>query len=165
MVIDVRPILHTPGKRLDFRFELDLSDLEFDGRRPAVRPVAVEGEVRNTADLLELALTARTTLDAVCDRCGKRFPLEKEIEYRCMLAEELQNEESDEIVLLEDGKADAGDLARTAFILGMDSKTLCSEDCKGLCPRCGADLNLGPCSCKREPDPRLAALASLLENK
>nr|WP_325231907.1 DUF177 domain-containing protein [uncultured Oscillibacter sp.] len=165
MVIDVRPILHTPGKRLDFQFELDLSDLEFDGRKPIVRPVAVEGEVRNTADLLELDLTAEAALDAVCDRCGKEFPLDKEVTYRCMLAEELQNEESDEIVLLEDGKVDAGELARTAFILGMDSKTLCSEDCKGLCPRCGADLNLGPCSCKKEPDPRLAALASLLENK
>ena len=106
MVIDVRPILHTPGKRLDFRFELDLSGLEFDGRRPVSRPVAVEGEIRNTADLLELELTARTTLDAVCDRCGKEFSLEKEISYGCMLAEELQNEESDEIVLLEDGKAD-----------------------------------------------------------
>ena len=165
MVIDVRPILHTPGKRLDFQFELDLSDLEFDGRKPIVRPVAVEGEVRNTADLLELDLTAEAALDAVCDRCGKEFPLDKEVTYRCMLAEELQNEESDEIVQLEDGKVDAGELARTAFILGMDSKTLCSEDCKGLCPRCGADLNLGPCSCKKEPDPRLAALASLLENK
>lgn len=165
MVIDVRPILHTPGKRLDFRFELDLSGLEFDGRSPVSRPVAVEGEVRNTADLLELTLTARTTLDAVCDRCGKEFLQDKEISYGCMLAEELQNGESDEIVLLEDGTVDAGELARTAFILEMDSKTLCSEDCKGLCPRCGADLNLGPCSCRKEPDPRLAALASLLENK
>jgi len=165
MVIDVRPILHTPGKRLDFQFELDLSDLEFDGGRPVSRPVAVEGEVRNTADPLELELTAETTLDAVCDRCGKAFLLEKAVSYSCMLAEELQNEESDEIVLLEDGKVDAGDRARAAFILGMDSKILCSEDCKGLCPRCGADLNLGPCSCKREPDPRLAALASLLDKK
>lgn len=165
MLIDVRPILHTPGRRLEFAFELDLSNLEFDGRRPVSRPLAVEGEVRNTADLLELSLTARTTLDAVCDRCGKAFLQDKEIAYRCMLAEELQNGESDEIVLLEDGEADAGDLARTAFILGMDSKTLCSEDCKGLCPRCGADWNFGPCSCKKEPDPRLAALATLLDKK
>ena len=82
-----------------------------------------------------------------------------------MLAESLENGESDEIELLEDGKADLGELARTAFILGMDTKTLCSEDCKGLCSRCGADLNLGPCSCKKEIDPRLAALAKLLENK
>ncbi len=165
MVIDVRPILHTPGRRLDFQFDLDLSGLEFDGRTPISRPVAVTGVIRNTAGLLELSLTAQTTLDAVCDRCGKEFPLEKEVTYCCMLAEELQNEDSDEIVLLEDGKANAGELARTAFILGMDSKTLCSEDCKGLCPRCGADLNLGPCSCKKEQDPRLAALAKLLDKK
>ena len=164
MLLNVKPILHTPGKRMDFQFSMDLSDLEFAGRYPVTQPVEVTGQVRNTADVLELELTARTTLDAVCDRCGKAFPQEKEVTYQCLLAEELQNEDNDEIVLLEDGQADVGDLARTAFILGMDTKTLCSEDCKGLCPRCGADLNLGPCSCKKEVDPRLAVLAKLLEN-
>ena len=164
MLLNVKPILHTPGKRMDFQFSMDLSDLEFAGRYPVTQPVEVTGQVRNTADVLELELTARTTLDAVCDRCGKAFPQEKEVTYQCLLAEELQNEDNDEIVLLEDGQADVGDLARTAFILGMDRKTLCSEDCKGLCPRCGADLNLGPCSCKKEVDPRLAVLAKLLEN-
>lgn len=165
MLIDVKPILHTPGKCLAFQFALDLSDAEFFGRYPVSRPVAVSGEVRNTAGLLELELTAETTLDAVCDRCGRAFPLEKSVPFRCMLAESLENGEYDGIELLENGMTDAGELARTAFILGMDGKTLCSEDCKGLCPRCGADLNLGPCSCKKEPDPRLAALAKLLENK
>lgn len=165
MLLDVKPILHTPGGRLDFQFDLDLSDVEFSGRYPVSSPVSVSGEVRNAADVLHLNLTARTTLDAVCDRCGREFSMEKEIPYHCMLAESLENGESDEIELLEEGKADLGELARTAFILGMDTKTLCSEDCKGLCSRCGADLNLGPCSCKKEPDPRLAALSRLLENK
>ena len=163
MLLNVKPILHTPGKRLDFQFELDLSDMEFSGRYPISRPVEVSGEVRNTASILELSLSARTTLDAVCDRCGKEFTQEKNVPFACLLAEELQNEDNDEIVLLEDGMVDVGDLARTAFILDMDTKTLCSEDCKGLCPRCGADLNLGPCSCKKETDPRLAVLAKLLE--
>lgn len=165
MLLDVKPILHTPGGRLEFQFDLDLSDMEFSGQRPLSRPLSVSGEVRNAADVLHLDLTARTMLDAVCDRCGREFSLEKEVPYHCMLAESLENGESDEIELLEDGKADLGELARTAFILGMDTKTLCSEDCKGLCSRCGADLNLGPCSCKKEIDPRLAALAKLLENK
>ena len=165
MILDVRSILHTPGKRLDFRFELDLSDVEFAGRRPISRPVAVEGEVRNSADVLTLTMTARTTLDAVCDRCGKAFLQDKAVSYSCVLAEEVQGEDSDEIVLLEAGAADVGELARTAWILGMDTKTLCSEDCKGLCPRCGADLNDGPCGCGREIDPRLAVLAALLEDK
>jgi uncharacterized protein len=165
MRLDLKPILAAPGKKLSFSFEMDLSDLEFAGRHPARQPVRVSGTVRNTAGVLEMELTAATVLDAVCDRCGKAFSLEKEVPFRCLLAEELQNEEDDEIVLLENGEADVEELARTAFILGMDTKTLCSEDCKGLCPRCGADLNLGPCSCKRESDPRLAVLAKLLENK
>ena len=165
MLLDVEPILHTPGKYLDFQFTLDLSDLEFSGRYPVSRPVAVSGTVRNAADVLHLDLTAVTTLDAVCDRCGREFALEKEVPYHCMLAESLENGENDEIELLENGKVDLGDLARVAFILGMNTKVLCSEDCRGLCSRCGADLNLGPCSCKKEIDPRLAALAKLLENK
>ena len=141
MLLNVKPILHTPGKRLDFQFELDLSDMEFSGRYPISRPVAVSGEVRNTAGILELTLNARSTLDAVCDRCGKAFVQEKDVLFACMLAEELQNEENDEIVLLEDGMVDVGDLARTAFILDMDTKTLCSEDCKRHLPRCAAALN------------------------
>ena len=165
MILDVSSLLRTPGGRVPFQFSMDLSGLEFAGRCPISRPVEVTGEVRNSADVLTLTLTASSTLDAVCDRCGKAFAQEKAVPYRCMLAEELQNEDSDDIVLLEAGKVDVGELARTAFLLGMDTKTLCSEDCKGLCPRCGADLNLGPCSCKKETDPRLAVLAKLLENK
>ena len=58
---------------------------------------------------------------------------------------------------------DLADLAGTAFILDMDTKFLCSEDCKGLCPGCGADLNRESCRCKKAVDPRLAKLAQLLQ--
>ena len=165
MRIDVRPILHAPGKRLDFRFSMDLSDVEFAGRHPISRPVAVEGAVTNTADLLELELTARTTLDAVCDRCGKEFLQDKIIPFRCLLAEELQNEDNDEIVLLDNGEVDLDEVFTTAAVLNMDAKHVCSEDCKGLCPTCGADLNEGSCGCKPERDPRFAALAQLLDKE
>ena len=165
MRISVKPIVNAPGTRLPFSFTMDLSDVEFGGRYPVQEPVIVEGAITNTADVLELTLTARTTLSSVCDRCAKEFRNPKEIRFSCLLAERLENEENDEIVLLENDEVDAGELARTAFILGMDTKTLCSEDCKGLCPRCGADLNLGPCSCGKETDPRLAVLAKLLEKQ
>lgn len=165
MLINVKTVLHTPGAHVDFQFEMDLSDVEFAGRYPISRPVIVEGEVRNRADVLHLELAARSTLDAVCDRCGKAFLQEKVVPFSCVLAEEVQSDDSDDIILLENDQVDVGELAREEFILEMDTKTLCSEDCKGLCPRCGADLNLGPCSCKKEVDPRLAVLAKLLENK
>ncbi|MGM9662396.1 MAG: YceD family protein [Oscillospiraceae bacterium] len=163
MRLNVRKIMNTPGERIDFHFSMDLSRVDFGGVYPAVRPVLVEGSVRNTAGVLSLAMRMTTTLRSVCDRCGKVFDNPKELSYETLLADELENGENDEILLLEDDEVDLDELARSEFILGMDTKTLCSEDCKGLCPRCGADLNLGPCGCKKELDPRWAALSQLLE--
>ena len=48
------------------------------------------------------------------------------------------------------------------FVLNFDSKLLCKPDCKGLCCRCGKNLNDGPCDCRKEPDSRFAALQQLL---
>ena len=46
-----------------------------------------------------------------------------------------------------------------SVLLLLPSKVLCREDCAGLCPRCGADLNEGPCSCEgEEGDPRFEVL-------
>ena len=66
-------------------------------------------------------------------------------------------------LLLDDGAVDLSELARETFILNMPSKTLCREDCRGLCSGCGVNLNYEKCRCKKEVDPRLAALAKLLE--
>ena len=164
MRLNVKKIINAPGERMEFSFEMDLSDVEFGGLYPIQQPVVVTGQVRNIAGMLLLNFEASTVLNSVCDRCLKAFDEPKTVSCEYMLAEEVQDEENDDIILLENDEFDLGDLARTAFILGMDTKTLCSEDCKGLCPMCGADLNQGPCSCvKTEVDPRLAVLAKLLE--
>lgn len=165
MLLNVQKIINAPGERMEFQFDLDLSDVDFGGRYPVQNPVVVTGDVRNVAGMLLLQFTASTVLKSVCDRCLKSFDEAKSIRYECMLAQELEDEENDEILLLEDGCVDLGDLARTVFILEMDTKTLCSEDCKGICPGCGVDLNQGSCTCKKEVDPRLAVLAKLLEQK
>lgn len=162
MRLNVNRILHTPDSEKPFAFELDLSQVEFNGSYPVSEPVVVEGRVKNEAGMLVLSFQARTTLHCVCDRCAAAFCREKVVSRQCYLAEEIANEDSDDIVLLENDEVDLDALAEEAFILEMDTKTLCSEDCKGLCFRCGANLNLGPCSCKKEADPRLAVLAKLL---
>jgi len=164
MRLDLRPILHTPGASLPFAFELDLSDLDFYGRRPVSRPLRVEGKVTNRAGALELEGCASTLLDLECDRCCRDFTRTKTVRLDTLLAQELEDEEhEDEIVLLDGDEVDLDEVATTAFVLDMDTQNLCSPDCKGLCPRCGADLNLGPCGCRPEIDPRLAVLKQLLE--
>mgnify|MGYP002624301755 CR=1 FL=1 len=62
------------------------------------------------------------------------------------------------------GELDIDDLLESVYILSMDRQILCREDCKGLCPRCGADLNEGACGCGKESDPRLAVLEQLLDD-
>lgn len=164
MLLNVQKIINAPGERIEFQFELDLSDVDFGGLYPAQEPVVVTGDVRNTAGMLLLSFTAGTTLKSVCDRCLKHFDNPKSVRCEYVLAEQVEDERCDDIIVLENGCVDVGELARTAFILEMDEKTLCSEDCKGICPGCGVDLNQGSCTCKKEVDPRLAVLARLLEN-
>lgn len=165
MRLSVKKIINAPGEREKFDYSMDLSHVDFSGSCPASRPVSVVGQVENIAGMLLLDMQVSTVLDTACDRCGK--PLEKELEFtvQYMLADELQNEENEEILLLTDGELDLDELVFTEFVLRMDTKTLCSEECKGLCSKCGANLNEGPCTCQKDVDPRLAVLAKLLEKK
>jgi uncharacterized protein len=163
MRLDLSHILHPPGRRIPFSFALDLSAVDFYGEHPFRSGVPVSGEVRNEAGALTLEAWAEAELFLRCDRCTKPFVRRKTVKITQLLAETLENEEED-ILLLRDGTLDLGDLVTTALILEMDTKNLCSEDCRGLCETCGKDLNEGPCGCRKEPDPRLAALAALLSD-
>lgn len=166
MRLDLRDVILVPDAEKSFQCQVDLSDLEFYGRKPIVRPVLAQGRVVNHAGALVLNGTARSELDLVCDRCGKEFSREKVVPLDMLLADTLEQEDSeDEIFLLDGNELDLDELVTTAFVLAMDTKNLCSEDCKGLCAKCGADLNLGPCGCRPEVDPRLAALAQLLDDE
>ena len=165
MRLDLKDIIHVPGASKDFQFQLDLSQLEFYGSHPISRPVEAAGTVTNHAGALELTGTARSLLDLACDRCGKEFSREKAVPLDCLLADELEDEENDEIVLLEDGQADLDELFTMALVLSMDSKHLCREDCKGLCPTCGKNLNEGACNCQtHQIDPRLEVLKQLIDS-
>ena len=62
----------------------------------------------------------------------------------------------------ENEEIDLGHLMREQFCLSLPMKPLCQQDCRGLCPVCGTNLNRSGCDCKREwEDPRLAALRKL----
>ena len=165
MRLDLREIIYTPDAQKTFQFQLDLSDLDFYGYKPITHPVLVQGSVTNHAGALVLEGTMETQLDLVCDRCGKAFSREKVVKLDSLVAQELEDEENDDILLLEGTELDLDQAASEAFVLAMDTKNLCSDDCKGLCAKCGADLNLGPCGCRPEVDPRLAALAQLLDGE
>ena len=125
----------------------------------------VSGQVRNQAGALVLEGEARTTLEVVCDRCLKPFSEELVLPVEHLLAETLEDEENDDILLLDGGELDLEEVFTTDLVLAMEPKHVCSEECRGLCPKCGADLNDGPCQCRAEVDPRFAVLAQLLDKE
>lgn len=100
-----------------------------------------------------------------CDRCTQpaTFAFEQDFES----FEELHpNEEDGREPLLRENKGklelDAGTILWEQFVLALPAKPLCTEECKGLCAHCGADLNKETCDCaEEEGDPRLAALRNL----
>ena len=165
MLLDLKPILVTPGASLPFETHENLSDLVFGSCKPASKPVLAYGKVRNTAGVLELTGELTTTLHGVCDRCASEFTRAVQIPIHAVLVseEELEQAEDEWVFGIHDGCADLTDIITTAFVLNMDSQLLCSPDCKGICFRCGKNLNEGPCGCRKEPDSRFAVLQQLLD--
>ena len=109
-----------------------------------------------------------SVLEATCARCLETFtqPLAAPFEFVLTHAPKLQNAQelhTDDLALsfYEGDEIDLGPLVGEQAILALPTRAVCREDCKGLCPSCGADLNEETCGCKPAPaDPRFAVLAN-----
>ena len=165
MLLGLSEIMDRPGASVDFSTSVDLQDLRYGNCFPVTEPVIASGAVRNTAGVLVMTGLIRTTIHGVCDRCASDFDEVVELPMEVVLVTELANEENEDewVFPLEGDSADLEEIVRTVFVLNMDSKLLCKPDCKGMCCRCGKNLNHEVCSCQKELDPRFAALRQLLD--
>ena len=162
MRLNLREIIEIPGASLPFECELETDGLSFPsvaGYSAAPRAV---GRVFNEAGVLRLEGTLTAEMVCVCDRCGAEFESLKETVLDAVIVEE-DTGVNPELFILEGDEIDLGEILSTLFILDMETKFLCTEDCKGLCDRCGKNLNLGPCGCRKQLDPRFAVLEQLLD--
>jgi uncharacterized protein len=101
----------------------------------------------------------------MCARCAEPVSSMLEITFEKDIASSADvSPDNDDYIIIEDKKLDVLPSVEEQIMLEMPSKTLCKEDCKGLCYKCGKNLNEGECSCeKHEVDPRLAILKTLLK--
>jgi uncharacterized protein len=113
--------------------------------------------------LLEIEVQGHFT----CDRCAQDFDrVHRSVEtfYFAFDDPGLPPAADDEIGLIPVGAVtlDVSQEIRDTTILGLPSKILCRDDCRGICPDCGADLNVETCSCRHQrTDPRWDALKQL----
>ena len=121
------------------------------------------GEATNPSDSIHLTATVTGTLTAPCARCLTlvKRPFSATVSYPVVTSE---GESEEEVLLAEGQKVDLTSLMQETIVTELPLRLLCKEDCKGLCPKCGTDLNLGSCSCEhKEIDPRLAGLADFFK--
>lgn len=164
MQLDLREIINIPGGEVKFDYSPDLSGLETGSVKEILSGARAVGSVRNIAGVLYLEGELNVDTLCVCARCLKEVVNPVKLKVSAVIKEEETEEDSADTFYLDGNLADVDEIIVNAFVLGTEERFLCSEDCKGLCPKCGADLNDGPCNCKAEIDPRLAVLGQLLEN-
>lgn len=108
------------------------------------------------------------TLNIPCARCldGVSYTVSYEIERELDFNESDESDERLEEMSYIDGyHLDAEKLICSEILINMPLRVLCSEDCKGLCFKCGANLNKGECGCDREqPDPRMSVIQDIFKN-
>ncbi|MCR5485868.1 MAG: DUF177 domain-containing protein [Clostridiales bacterium] len=163
MVFELEPVFNNIGYSIPVDYSLDLSSECFNSLYPFKDPVTVKGEIKNEAGIVLLKASAAFTMYLDCDRCAAPITRRMIVPLEHVLVTTLNDETNDELILIESLSFEADDLIRDDIFLSMPSKFLCREDCKGLCPSCGKNLNEGPCSCKKPVDPRLEALTQLLD--
>ena len=164
MFLDLHEIIEVPGRSVPFQCELDGERLSFPTLVAFNGPVTAQGQVKNTAGVLELTADVSADMTVRCDRCGVPFEKRLAPRYAAVLQADAEDEDSESVFPLDGDGVDVSDVLETCLILDMDQKFLCRDDCKGLCPTCGKDLNEGPCGCKKQIDPRMAALGRLLDD-
>ena len=164
MLLQLKPLFMGEQESLPLDVELDLSAMEFQGQHPLVHPVHLTGAVEVSADVVMLRAAAEVPFDGQCDRCMEPFHRVFHIPMEHILVTSLNNGENDDFILIENYQLPLSDLVETDILLELPSKNLCKEDCRGLCPQCGKNLNEGLCGCRREiVDPRLEVLKQLIQ--
>ncbi len=166
MIIDLKHIFVNDNSTLPIEYSLDMSDVEFMGEYPLKKPVALNGVISNKASLVRFKAEIVFTFEAPCDRCGELTVRTHTLTLDKSLATAIEGEESDTILITPDMKLDLDELVYSETVVSLPMKHLCSEECRGICFKCGKNLNAGECGCsKKEIDPRLAVLAKLLNEE
>ncbi len=162
--------LERAGKPFAHRYapgELTLDD----ERAHLIEGAEISGRASRDRDQVRLQGQVKAEVEVACDRClqSVAVPVGTDFDVTYLPADALASNEATGLQTEEmgfsvyEGEAiDIDELAREQILLALPVRQLCREECRGLCPTCGTDLNAQTCACQtEETDPRWDALKSL----
>ena len=161
MVVDVAPLLKGEVKKLDIDYML--SPEQLDGI--VFEDAHVVGSINDNSGYMRLRLNVELVYHGECARCLApvdgvfSLDFERTVTTEGTLDEDKLEELADEYVVLNGNELDVDEPLCEELVLSFPTRLLCSEDCPGLCPKCGRPKREGDCGCsEKEIDPRLAIL-------
>ncbi|MBW1997735.1 MAG: DUF177 domain-containing protein [Deltaproteobacteria bacterium] len=172
MIIDLKDISESP-QVFEFRLEEDwwVPDGPSDQIRGLSRPLEVSLSIYRAGGRFVLEGSLSEGVLARCDRCLERYSLDTRSSFKVFLerppagaeGEEIELKEEDmEVDFIRGEELDLDEIIREQIYLSLPMKSLCSEDCRGLCPGCGCNLNVERCRCRvRQGHPAFQKLKEL----
>lgn len=163
MNLELSRVIKGLQKQADFECDLEL-EKSFLESIECVNASAIKafGNVKKIDRRYELTLSYSGDLVFECHRCLNDVNINLQNTVERVLVTAYETEEKEEFILIKDGVLDLMPVLEEDITLNLPLQILCNEDCAGLCPQCGKDLNKGMCECdETKIDPRLEALKNL----
>lgn len=165
MKINIISVINCDGAKLSIEKDVSVGSFEFAGNEYSFEnPVKVSGEIRNIGSALKIALKVEGEYTSFCDRCGCDISAS-------ILGEAEENitgesvEIDSEMFVLNGHVLDISGAVESLVYSSLPMRNLCKDDCKGLCSKCGTDLNKSECNCDTTRyDPRFAIFRKLAGN-
>lgn len=170
MLINLTELFTCEGKEKIYTPDIEMTEFHApDGVYPVVSKEPVTLRIQNVGNrCLVLSGAAKLSLELRCSRCldpvRHDFSLEFNRDLDMKQSEEERLEELDEQPYLSGYNLDVDQLVRNELLMSLPMKVLCSENCKGICNRCGTNLNHETCDCEtRVLDPRMSVIQDIFK--
>lgn len=159
VIVSITSGLESPGDTISVDGTIELGSFEMAGRTIELADgLSYDVALTNTGDGILATGIVRGACRTDCDRCLGPAEFDLASELACYyLREEPEEEPDDEedfgLIDVENGSIDLAEAIQAGIAMDIPFVVLCRDDCQGLCPVCGANLNEGDCGCVVEPDP------------
>ena len=165
MILNLKDLFSAKSKSITFDYKMDLCSYQAPNNEyPFKEPIKLSGSVINRADVVILSAAADFNFYTCCDRCLKDIVIPVSVPFENVLVIAFTGDGNDDFIICENEMIDIDEIATTNIVLSLSMKYLCKEDCKGLCPTCGMDLNESDCGCnKGYINPSFAALKDIIK--
>ena len=162
MTIDVSQLTKRKVTKQEVHLSLHGTDLfKYDKEIRINEPVSIDGSLALVGDIIQLDVVVHAKLLLQCSRCIENFVHEIDLDVHEKFSSNQDNND-DSIIFIDSDAIDITEIIENNIILALPIKKLCNDDCKGLCQKCGTNLNINTCSCdNKDVDPRLAKLKDL----